>query len=305
MGEASAASISSSRCSATSRRTGGQVLLARVAALHQGALVARDRVVLLPRLDLARRHVLLRVVLGVPLAAIGDDLDQRGALAADRARARRAHRVEHREHVVSIHRHSRQTEPRRLVGDAVHRHLSRGRRRVRVAVVLGHHDQRKLPHRGQVHALIERAGGGRSISDERQRHAILMAKLGRQRDAGHDRNGVAEHAHRRQDTRLGHGAEMRVEILASGRSAGAGHVLHGHVARSIALHQHRAQVADQRSHDVLLLEREDRADRLRLLTQAAVEPAHDLVLAVEVDQPLLQAPREQHPAVEARAALRG
>jgi hypothetical protein len=57
-----------------------------------------------------------------------------------------------------------------------------------------------------------------------------------------------------------------------------GHVLLEHLDRRGALHEHRAEVADERRHDVAPLEREAAAHRVGLLAERAEEPADDLGL---------------------------
>src|SRR2546426_8583452 len=62
-----------------------------------------------------------------------------------------------------------------------------------------------------------------------------------------------------------------------------------------AHHQHRAEIASQRGEEVAVLaalQGEGRAHRLALLPQRAKQPAHDLGLAVQGGEPLLQRDRK-------------
>src|SRR6476469_10547698 len=83
-----------------------QLLLLDLQLLEQHADVPVDRIVLpFPALDLAIGDVRLIVVLRVPLAPIGHQLDQGDALAAARAIDGVARRVVRRKHVVAVCAH--------------------------------------------------------------------------------------------------------------------------------------------------------------------------------------------------------
>ena len=56
-----------------------------------------------------------------------------------------------------------------------------------VPVVLAEEDDRKLPHRGEVHRLVERALCHRAIAEERHHHAVVGPQLGRGGGADRDR----------------------------------------------------------------------------------------------------------------------
>jgi hypothetical protein len=70
-----------------------------------------------------------------------------------------------------------------------------------------------------------------------------------------------------------------------------------------ALDEHRAQVADERRHHVAALEREAAAHGVGLLPERPEQPADDLGLPVERDEPLLEGAREAHPVVELELLL--
>ena len=177
-------------------------------------------------------------------------------------------------------------------------HCFDGGRGVGVAVVLDDDDQRAALHRGEVDALVERAGGGGAVAHVHQPDARLLPHLERERDAGHDRHHVAQVRDLADEVPVLEVAEMDVELAAARGRIALGHVLPQHLERGGALDQHGAQVPDERREHVLAAEGVGGADGAGLLPQRAEQPAHDLGLPVQVDQPLLERPGQAHPIVE-------
>ena len=119
-------------------------------------------------------------------------LDQRRALAGDRALPRLAGGVEHRLGVVAVDGHAGEPVGRGTL-DRIDRELLVQRRRVGVLVVLEHEHDRQLLHAGPVHRLVEVTAGGRAVTEPGQRAAGLAAQLEGHRHAGGDEHHVGQH----------------------------------------------------------------------------------------------------------------
>src|SRR6185503_20601154 len=93
-------------------------------------------------------------------------------------------------------------------------------------------------------------------------------------------------------------AKVDVQLAPARRRIGLGHVLLQNFERRGALHEHRAQVANERRQNVAPLERVRTADRVRFLSQRPKESADDFRLPIQGDQPLLERARQAHPVVQ-------
>jgi hypothetical protein len=112
----------------------------------------------LPALDLAGRKYCCVVVLRVALATVRDDLEQ-GRAAARCARARRPCASSRERRTRRCRRNCRRSTPYPAPGPRrIRRRLPAHRRRVRVAVVLDDHDERRALDGGEIEALVEPAG---------------------------------------------------------------------------------------------------------------------------------------------------
>ena len=69
-----------------------------------------------------------------------------------------------------------------------------GRRELGVAVVLAEEDDRQLPHRGEVHRLVERALGDGAVAEEGDRHAAVGPQLRGRGRADGDRQAGGDDA---------------------------------------------------------------------------------------------------------------
>src|SRR6185503_11432305 len=96
----------------------------------------------------------------------------------------------------------------------------------------------------------------------------------------------------RTDESFTHIAEMNVEIASAGRAPGLGHVLREDVARANALHEHGAKIANQRSDEILPLERVSCAYRGGFLAQGTKHAANNFCLTIQIDQSLFDQTRE-------------
>src|SRR3954452_86632 len=266
------------------------------AEVAQARLLALDRVLLAPLLDLLLGHVLHVVVRGVTVHAHRHRLEQRRAAAVERALARPARGLEHRLGVVAVDADAGEAVGLRAL-DRVDRELRAGRRRVGVLVVLEDEDDRQPLHAGPVHRLVEVAARGRAVAEPRDRAAALVAQLERHRHPGRDEHHVRQHRDH-PDAAEPEVAEVDVAVATAGDPALPAHVLAEDARGRDAADEVRAEVAVQDAQAVLGRHRERRADRDGLLAVAVVEGARDLALAVEVHRALLDAPHQQHVAQE-------
>src|SRR4051794_22161859 len=271
------------------------------AEVAQPRLLALDRVLLAPLLDLLLGHVLHVVVRGVAVHAHRHGLEQRRAAAVERALARLARRLEHRLGVVAV-----DADTGEAVGlgalDRVDRELRARRRGVGVLVVLEDEDDRQLLHTGPVHGLVEVAARCRAVAEPGDRAAALVAQLERHRHAGRDEHHVRQHRDH-PDAAEPEVAEVDVAVATAGDPALAAHVLAEDAPGRDAADEVRAEVAVQDAQAVLGRHRERRADRDGLLAVAVVEGARDLALAVEVHRALLDAAHQQHVAQEGDSVI--
>ncbi len=146
---------------------------------------------------------------------------------------------------------------------------------------------------------MKRTGGGGSVADVHQAHPRLLADLEGEGDARHDRHHVAQVGDL-ADEPPGDVTHVDVELAAPRQAVTLGHVLPQHFDGRGPVHQHGAEVADQRREDVAPrpVEGERGAHRVRLLAERAEQPAVQLGLTVQRDEALLERPRERHVVVK-------
>ena len=96
---------------------------------------------------------------------------------------------------------------------------------------------------------------------------------------------------------------MDVEFPSARGRVGLGHVLLQHFDRCGTFDEHGTEVANERRHDVTLLEGETTAHGIGLLTKRAKEATHDLRLTVQVHEALFELPGELHPVIELELPL--
>lgn len=119
-----------------------------------------------------------------------------------------------------------------------------------------------------------------------------------QRHSGKHRDQIAQGRDGRNDVLLIYVTEMRAGILAEGRRARPGHVLHHDVAGREAAHQHGSLVADHGAKPVLFAKRIGRGAGTGLLPEAEVDTAHDLPLLVEILQRRFHGAVQQHETID-------
>ena len=165
-----------------------------------------------------------------------------------------------------------------------------------VPVVLAEEDDRKLPHRGEVHRLVERALCHRAIAEERHHHAVISPQLGRGGGAHRDREAGGHDPVGAEDADPGIGDVHRAAASAI-RTRVLRHELGEHPRRVETLRQAVAVPAMRRCDHVGGRERPARTHRGRFLSDGQVHEAGDLAVAVQRGDPLLEPTDQQHPPV--------
>ncbi len=156
----------------------GLELVAEDAEAAEIALVPAEALVLLLLLDALEIDVRARIVGGrVRRGAIRHRLDERRPFPCTRALDGFARRLVHRQHVPAVDPRARHAVADRLVRERLGARLRRQRRRDRPLVVVAEEDERRLHHRCQVRALVERALGGGAVAEVDDRAAALALQL--------------------------------------------------------------------------------------------------------------------------------
>ena len=267
-----------------------------------------DRIVLRgPLLDFTSGHVRLIVVLSVSFAPIRDQLNERDPVARPGMIDGRSGHIIRGQHIVAVGLQSQHTVADGFVDEALGSRLLVRRSRVRVPVVLNDDHQWTLLHGREVDAFVKRASTGGAVSNVDESDAVFPAHPERHRHTGHDRHHVAKRRYLpkkpTRDAGLPDVPEVNVEFAATGGRVGLGHVLLQHLHGRRAFHEHRAEIADERRHDVALFEREATANRVGLLTERTKEPTHHPGLPIQVHETLFEQPRQFHPVVQLELAL--
>jgi hypothetical protein len=267
------------------------------AQLQYPRLHALDRVLLLAHLlDLLLGAVFRRVGHRVAAVAVGQHLEDVGALAAARMGNRLAARLLDRENVHAVDLHAGNA-----VGLAALVEVGPGRRPLdagahAVLVVLDDVDHRQLPQRGHVEGLVDLALVDRAVAQIGQGHAVLVAVFLAEGDTGAERHLGADDAVAAEEAPLAaehvHGAP-----LALGVAAGPARQLRHHAARLHAAGQHMPMIAVRGDHRVLRRDHRLHADDDRFLTDIKVAEATDQAHAVHLPGLFLETPDQQHVAV--------
>ena len=214
-------------------------------------------------------------------------LDERRPVACAGAGHSLGDRLVDGEHVVPVHPDGRDAVADGLVRQPCGGRLGAQRRRDRPLVVVAEEDERRLHHRGDVHALVERALGRRAVAEERQRDRLGSLQL----QAPGEPCGV-------RDLRRDRDADRRdVHVL---RVPPAGRMpappLEDRGGRQAAQQPDR-RVAVAREDPVAVLERVDGTGLDRLVAaEDRVRP--DPALSVVDDRPLVVRPEADERAVD-------
>ena len=208
-------------------------------------------------------------MLGVSFQSEGEHFDERDAAAGTCAVDGAPRRIVDGQDVVAVDGLALASDADALVRQGLCRGLVRGRGGVRVGVVLHDDHHRQALHGGEVEPFPERAGGRAAVADEGQGDQTLLLHPSGQGDAGHDRDHVPQHRDLPDEAVVRGVAEVNVQLAPAGRRVALGHVLPDDVDGLRAGHENRAEVADERLHDVALfvIERVRRGDGLTFLSQ--------------------------------------
>ena len=235
--------------------------------------------------------------------AIGDGLDQHGALAA-RMRHRRSQGLVHCHHILAVNAAAvphavglRALVQQRLAGCFLNE------RAHAVAVVLDQPDDRQLPHGGEVERLVEIAVVGRAIAHKGEHHFVAAAVLRLQRDARGQRQMPADNGEAAPEVVFAAGQMHRTALAAADARALAHHLRHQGGGRDAA--RQRDAVITIGCDDVIaLVDGGQRAHAHRLL--AAVEmqvDAGDALLLVEFVTGFLEFANQHHLPVPVQQGL--
>ena len=262
-----------------------------------------ERVACLPLLLLLGRPVPLRVALVVAVPPVGGRLDDRGAGATAQGLDHVLHRRRGGHDVVAVDGDVAHPVPGRPA-------LERGpvlvgrRRELGVAVVLAEEDDRQPPHGGEVHRLVERALGHRTVAEEGHGDAAVGPQLRRRRRPDGDGQAGRHDAVRPEDPERRVGDVHRAPAAAVGALV-PGHQLGEHPERVQPLGQAVAVAAMGRGDDVGGPERPAGPHRGRLLPDRQVDEPGHLARSVQRGHPLLEPPDHQHPPVHLEQVVGG
>ena len=166
-----------------------------------------------------------------------------------------------------------------------------------VSVVLDDVDDRQLPERGHVEALVDLALVDRAVAEIGEAHAAVLAVAVGEGEAGADRHLRADDAVAAVEVLLAAEHVHRAALALGIAAAPAGQL--GHDALGVhAAGQHVAVVAIGGDDGVALLDRGLHADDHRLLADIEVAEAADQPHAVHLARLLLEAADQQHVAIE-------
>ena len=268
------------------------------AQVHQPLFDAGDRVLLHP-LEL----FLLGAVVGqvgahaVPAPAVGDGFDAARTLTAPRARDGLTHGVVDGDHVVAVHAGGRDAV---RPGAGRYPLARRGARLVggeRVLVVLADEDEWKLPHRGQVHGLVDHALVGAAVAEEGQHDAVRAPELGGEGGAGADGHAGRHDAIGAQHVEVERG-DVHGAAEAPAVTVLAPHQLGHHEVEARALGDAVAVAAVVADDGVVLRQVCAGAGGDRFLPDVAVGGALDLTRVEELHRLLVEAADADHHLVE-------
>ena len=167
-----------------------------------------------------------------------------------------------------------------------------------VAVVLDHVEDRQLPQRRHVEALVDLPLVDGAVAHVGDADPAILAVLVREREAGPERDLATDDAVAAIEADRA-GEHVHRAALALGIAGAAPGQLGHDPARVHVADQHVAVVAVAGDHAVARLQRVLDADRDRLLADIEVAEAADQAHAVELAGLLLEAADQQHLAIVA------
>src|SRR5258706_10119349 len=140
---------------------------------------------------------------------------------------------------------------------------------------------------------------------ERNKNALfLLAEVKVDWASRHDGHHIAKMGNL-ADESANEIAVMDVELASTRGRVSLGHVLFYDLARLRPLHEHRAEVADERREHIALgaIQRVGAPDGVCLLAERTEKAAHHFGLTIEVHQSLLERPGQPHVVVELQHLL--
>ena len=161
-------------------------------------------------------------------------------------------------------------------------HLLFGRSGIGKPIQFTDHDERKFLDHSEIQAFRKGAGGRPAIPDPGHGDSRFFLLLETERHASHDRNERSEHGGRGDDA-PGHAAEMIVVLPAATRPGGPPQVLEEDFPGGDSAGQHGTQVPDHGADDIVGTQCQRRGAGRGFLAQAAVDAAHGVALAEELD----------------------
>ena len=244
-------------------------------------------------------------MLRVPAHAHGFCFDQDGAFPRARAFHGFLGGGVHRDHIIAIHDVAGDAVGLGAIRQVLHRNLTLHRRGISPLVIFQNQNKRSFLGRREIQALVKNSRGAAAVTDPGHGHNFLSQVAAGHGHAGHHRNQIAEHGNGRNDMQIFQVTEMAGAILAARRRRIFGHVLGENIARRHALYQQRADIADHGGEPVFLFERIRRAHGNGFLALARIQPAHNLVLAEELDHGVFHGAIQAHVVVQVQILLPG
>jgi hypothetical protein len=180
--------------------------------------------------------------------------------------------------------------------------LFAGGGRVGVLVVLDDEDHGHGEHGGEIERLVDVAGAGRAVTEEREADggpAEAALGIGAADDVREHDAEVRDH----RQAPVGRVAVMDVAFAGLGRAAAVGEILAQVFAEVAAPDQVAAEATVGKTDDVdRLVGEEGEGDDKRLVALAAGDGALDQSLAEKVEDAVIGGPGELHPGVGAQLA---
>src|SRR5579864_7545697 len=274
-----------------------ELRLVRHAAIDEPLLHLIDGIVLLAHAaHFVLAAVFRRIGHGVAAIAIGQHLENVRAFAGAGVVERLLRRLHHRNDIHAVHLVAGNVERRAAAHEIMRGGAAGNRCPYAVFVVLDDVDDRQLPKRGHVEALVHLALVHRAVAEEGDADLAVLAISVRKAQAGADRHLCANDAVPAEEFLLAREHVHRA-AFALGVAATATREL-GHDALGIhAGRQHVAVIAVRRDDAVALFCGGHDADDDRLLTDIEMAEAADEAHAVHLPRLFLEAADEQHVAV--------
>ena len=234
--------------------------------------------------------------------AVGLQLQHDGPLAGAAVGHRLVARRLDRQHVHAVHLHAGDAEALAAAKELGLRRGPLDRGAHGVLVVFDDVDHRQLPQRGHVEGLVDLALVGGAVAEIGQRDVAALAVFEREADAGAERNLGGDDAVAAVEVPLRREHVHRAALAPRVAPRAPGELGHD-AARVHAADQHVGVIAVAGDDRVVRRDGRLHAPHHRLLTDVEMAEAAEKTHAVELPHLLLEAPQQQHLAVEAEHLL--